>query len=48
MVVTKLAMKQKNLEEDGKLVVECNDNDEVLMPRYDCVTTHTIPRGVVA
>ena len=41
MVTTKLTMKQKKLEEDGKLVVERNDKGEEIMPRYNCVTTHT-------
>ena len=41
MVTTKLTMKQKKLEEDGKLVVERNDKGEVIMPRYNCVTTHS-------
>lgn len=45
MVTTKLTMKQKKLEEDGKLVVERNDKDEVIMPRYNCVTTHTARRS---
>ncbi len=45
MVTTKLTMKQKKLEEDGKLVVERNDKGEVLMPRYNCVTTHTARRS---
>lgn len=45
MVTTKLTMKQKKLEEDGKLVVERNDKGEVIMPRYNCVTTHTARRS---
>ncbi len=45
MVTTKLTMKQKKLEEDGKLVVERNDKGEVIMPRYNCVTTHTPRRN---
>lgn len=45
MVTTKLTMKQKKLEEDGKLVVERNDKGEVVMPRYACVTTHTARRS---
>lgn len=45
MVITKLTMKQKKLEEDGKLVVERNDKGEVVMPRYACVTTHTARRS---
>lgn len=45
MVTTKLTMKQKKLEEDGKLVVEHNDKGEVIMPRYNCVTTHTARRS---
>ena len=35
MVTTKLTMKQKKLEEDGKLVVERNEKGEVIMPRYN-------------
>lgn len=45
MVTTKLTMKQKKLEEDGKLVVERNDKGEVIMPRYNCETTHTARRS---
>ena len=45
MVTTKLTMKQKKLEEEGKLVVERNDKGEVIMPRYNCVTTHTARRS---
>ena len=45
MVTTKLTMKQKKLEEDGKLVVERNAKGEVIMPRYNCVTTHTARRS---
>jgi len=45
MVTTKLTMKQKKLEEDGKLVVEHNDKGDVIMPRYNCVTTHTARRS---
>ena len=45
MVTTKLTMKQKKLEEDGKLIVERNDKGEVIMPRYNCVTTHTARRS---
>ena len=45
MVTTKLTMKQTKLEEDGKLVVERNDKGEVIMPRYNCVTTHTARRS---
>ncbi len=45
MVTTKLTMKQKKLEEDGRIVVERNDKGEVIMPRYNCVTTHTARRS---
>ncbi len=38
-------MKQKKPEEDGKPVVERNDKGEVIMPRYNCVTTHTARRS---
>lgn len=34
-------MKQKNNEASGKLAVERNAKGEVVMPRYNCVTTHT-------
>lgn len=44
-VKTKLTMKQKKQEEDGKLTVERNGKGEVLMPRYNCVTTHTARRS---
>ena len=40
-VPTKLTMKQKEREKSGELTVERNDKGEVIMPRYDCVTTHT-------
>lgn len=45
MVTTKFTMKQKKLEEDGKLIVGRNDKGEVVMPRYACVTTHTARRS---
>ncbi len=38
-VPTKLTMKQKEKEKAGELTVERNDKGEVMMPRYDCVTT---------
>ncbi len=38
-------MNQKKLEEDGKLAVDRNDKGEVIMPRYNCVTTHTARRS---
>lgn len=44
-VPTKLTMKQKKNEELGKLVVEHNSKGEVVMPRYNCVTTHTARRS---
>lgn len=44
-VPTKLTMKQKKQEEDGRLVVERNGKGEVMMPRYNCVTTHTARRS---
>ncbi|WP_373126614.1 phage integrase SAM-like domain-containing protein [Bacteroides sp. HPS0048] len=44
-VTTKLTMKQKQLEENDKLVVERNEKGEVIMPRYNCVTTHTARRS---
>ena len=44
-VPTKLTMKQKKQEEDGRLVVERNSKGEVMMPRYNCVTTHTARRS---
>lgn len=42
---TKLTMKQKKQEEEGRLVVERNGKGEVMMPRYNCVTTHTARRS---
>ena len=44
-VPTKLTMKQKKQEEEGRLVVERNGKGEVMMPRYNCVTTHTARRS---
>lgn len=44
-VPTKLTMKQKGKEKAGELTVERNDKGEVMMPRYDCVTTHTARRS---
>lgn len=44
-VPTKLTMKQKEKEKAGELTVERNDKGEVMMPRYDCVTTHTARRS---
>lgn len=44
-VPTKLTMKQKNNEALGKLTVERNAKGEVVMPRYNCVTTHTARRS---
>ena len=44
-VPTKLTMKQKKKEDLGEMEVERNDKGEVLMPRYDCVTTHTARRS---
>lgn len=40
-------MKQKEKEKDkaGELTVKRNDKGEVMMPRYDCVTTHTARRS---
>ena len=43
-VPTKLTMKQKNNEASGKLTVERNAKGEVVMPRYNCVTTHAARR----
>ena len=40
-IPTKLTMTQKKKEGLGEIVVERNEKGEVLMPRYDCVTTHT-------
>ena len=40
-VHTKLTMKQKKQEMEGQIVVERNSKGEVMMPRYNCVTTHT-------
>ena len=38
-------MKQKKKEGLGEMEVKRNDKDEVLMSRYDCVTTHTARRS---
>ena len=43
--IIKLTMKQKEKEKAGELTVERNDKGEVMMPRYDCVTTHTARRS---
>ncbi len=40
-VPTKLTMKQKEKEKAGELTIERNDKGELIMPRNDCVTTHT-------
>lgn len=42
---TKLTMKQKKNVEEGKMTVERNAQGEVVMPRYNCVTTHTARRS---
>lgn len=44
-VPTKLTMKQKKQVEDGKLVMEHNEKGDVMMPRYNCVTSHTARRS---
>lgn len=44
-VHTKLTMKQKKQEVDGKINVERNSKGEVMMPRYNCVTTYTARRS---
>ncbi len=44
MVTTQLTMKQKQLEEAGKLKVERNSHGKALMPRWSCVTSHTARR----
>lgn len=44
-VPTKLTMKQKQNLANGKIEVEYNDKGEVVMPRYNCVTTHTARRS---
>jgi hypothetical protein len=44
-VPTKQTMKQKNNEAWGKLTVERNAKGEVVMPRYNFVTTHTARRS---
>ena len=45
MVPPKLTMKQKEREKSVELAVERNDKGEVIMPRYNCVTTHTTRRS---
>lgn len=42
---TKLTMKQKNNEASGKLTIKSNTKGEVVMSRYNCVTTHTARRS---
>ena len=44
-VPTKLTMKQKERAKSGDLAVARNDKGEVMMSRYDCVTTHTARRS---
>lgn len=44
-VQTKLTMKQKQNLANGKIEIEHNDKGEVVMPRYNCVTTHTARRS---
>ena len=44
-VPTKLTMKQKKNVAEGKMTVERNAQGEVVMPRYNCVTTHTARRS---
>lgn len=44
-VPTKLTMKQKQNLANGKIEVEYNDKGEVVMSRYNCVTTHTARRS---
>ncbi|MBD5188845.1 MAG: hypothetical protein HDS95_01010 [Bacteroidales bacterium] len=44
-VSAKLTMKQKKKADLCEMAVKRNDKGEVLMPRYDCVTTHTARRS---
>lgn len=44
-VPTKLTMKQKKNEAEEKLKVERTSKGQVMMPRYECVTTHTARRS---
>lgn len=44
-VRTKLTMKQRKQEDDGRITVERNSKGEVMMSRYNCVTTHTARRS---
>ena len=44
-VPTKMTMKQKKKEGLSEMAVERNDKGEVVMLRYDCVTTHTARRS---
>lgn len=44
-VRTKLTMKQRKQEDDGRITVERNSKGEEMMPRYNCVTTHTARRS---
>ena len=40
-IPTKLTMKQKQLVDKGELPVSYNGKGEIIVPRYNCVTTHT-------
>lgn len=44
-VSTKPTMKQSDKESKGELVVERNEKGDVVMPRYDCVTSHIVRRS---
>lgn len=44
-IPTKLTMKQKQLVEKGELAVSYNGKGEIIVPRYNCVTTHTTRRS---
>ena len=44
-IPTKLTMKQKQLVEKGELKVSYNGKGEIIVPRYNCVTTHTARRS---
>lgn len=44
-IPAKLTMKQKQLVDKGELAVSYNGKGEIIVPRYNCVTTHTARRS---
>ena len=47
-VPTKLTMKQKDAMRRDKIVPETDLNGNVIVPRYECVTSHTAQRTGIA